>query len=244
MDRFVAYLSQFDLGFAGRIRGASLQQISELERLVGRSLPEAYHSFLLTMGLQNGGISIAFEGTTEITDILDFYRSEIANGQFIPPDDTLLIGVGAISIPNIALDLNQSKEPPVVFVDGDEIIGLYSESLEKLLFNTGFSQFRLKKFSQRVFVSGSYAQVGKQNASSIARAIALEHGFQPMWFADRISFSAERMGAALQIVQFEQQGIGISIAGVERGEVARVVSAMSQHLNLGPAEWQGTLTGR
>ena len=236
MERLLAYATKFKRDFSARIRGASAEQIMELEGFTGR-LPAYYIKFLQKMGLDDGGLDLTFDGTTRITDIIDYYRSEVRTGERDLPANCILIGVGAVSIPDIGLIRVGDDEPPVVFTDGDEIAGLFSDSLEKLLFSSVFAKYRMALYPYEAFLSASSVQIGKQNASKTARALALKCGFMQTWFTDRVTFCADKNEAAICIMQFEGQGISIRISAGEKHLVASTVEEMRRELNLNPAEW-------
>jgi hypothetical protein len=238
MEHYLAYMASFDPGFPARIRGATGEQIAELERLAAMPLPHSYRAFLERMGLNDGGLHIAFEGTTAITEILDYYRTEVLTGERKLPRESLLIGVGAISIPDIALDCRGPGEPPVVFTDGDQFAGLYAKSLEKLLFQTAFAKYRLAVYPWEATYSSSYNEIGKRHLTDVACSVAQACGLQRAGFSDRIACCAEKSDVAAYISQYEGQGIAVAIAGQDRHEVSRIGSEMVRQVGVRLVEWK------
>src|SRR5262245_13634576 len=238
MDKFLAYVVQFDPDFPGRIRGATPQQLAELEQLSGIPLPRSYTAFLLKMGVDDGGVNLTVDGTTNIKEMIAYYRSELLTRERELPGQCILTGVGAVSVPDIGLDCRGPGDPPVMFTDGDEYAGLYAETLEKLLFNSAFSKYRLALFPWEAFYAASFASLGRRDVSGTARAVAAECGFEPAWFSDRVTWCGEKLDAAVCITQYEGQGIAIRVAAQDREEVVRVGSAFLRQLGVRLIEWQ------
>src|SRR5437016_2302712 len=144
MEDFIQYVSQFDPDFASRIRGASAEEINTFERLVGLSLPPVYREFLSRMGHDSGGIDIAFEGTTRITEVMDYYQDLVLTGKVTAPRNCIVMGIGSPPTEDIALQLAPDGACPVFFASGGELLHLYGDSLEKVLFRGAFADFRMK----------------------------------------------------------------------------------------------------
>ena len=235
MKQFLEYVTGFDSEFPKRIRGASAMQIVELERLAGRELPVSYKNFLMTMGENDGGLCLTFDGTTNIEDVLTYYREEVATGNFPPPPDSVLIGFGLSEV--FALDCRASGEPPVMFVDGDTYTRLFAGSLDSLLFNTAFNQYAMSWFPWEVNYVASFADIGERDCTPIMPNLARECGLEPLWFSDRVCCCAERLDVRACLTQYEGQGISARIAGHDRSEVARIGAIIQQRLGLRLDKW-------
>ncbi len=216
VDQFLSYVSRFDPTFLGRIRGAEPAQMAALGRLAGLPLPASYAHFLARMGRDNGGINPTVDGTTDVAELIAYYETEVRGGATAVPAGCVLIGVGAVSLPDVALDCNEEGEPPVVFTDGDEVAGRYADSLEKLLFQIAFGKYRLRTFPWRTFLANSFAGLGRKMVVEEAAALAQAAGFDSCPFSDATTFCGEKADAAVKMTQYEGQGIGISLAA--RGE--------------------------
>ena len=237
MKQFLEYVTSFAPEFPRYIRGASPAQIAELERLAGRELPPSYKNFLAAMGENDGGLSLLFDGTMNIEDVLAYYREEIITGIFPPPPDAILIGIEGVSTPSIALDCRAPGEPPVMFVDGQKYTNLFAGSLDKLLFNTAFSKYVLSRFPWEVNYVASFNAVGKRDLTPIMPDLARECGLQPLWFSDRVCCCAENADAGACLTQYEGQGPSARIAGNLRSEVGRIGAIIAHRLGLRLDKW-------
>ena len=238
MEKALKYVSQLDPGFCGNIRSATSQQIAHLESLTNVTIPQCYRDFLAVMGMDTGGLALAAEGTTKITEIIEYYETEVVPGERDLPDQCILFGVGAISIPDLAVNSRDGDTPEVVFTDGDEVTGLYAETLEKLVCAKAFSKYRCSDCLYKASLSASYAELKGEVAIEAVRVAALECGLQTYWFSDRITCCAEMIDAAVYDVQYDGEGIGIRVAGRLQDEVFRIATAVSKSTGIRRIDWR------
>ena len=168
----VAYAGRFDPLLPSRAAGASPGDIAELERLAGRPLPPIYVAFLLRLGANHGGLNVAFDGTTNIGEVLGYYRNLVKYQTPPLPPGLFLIGWGGQGA-HVGLRQAGTTGPEVVFLDDDdEVVGLYAESLEKLLYQTAFDKYRWRTFRATALYSSSFESIGKRDQMPKAREIA------------------------------------------------------------------------
>lgn len=218
MKDLLEYIKQTNPNFECQIRGALPEEISKLENLVGTSLPDNYKEFLAIMGHGDGGLDLTFGGTTDITDIIDFYERFCIQLGFKLPSKCVLIGLGPPPSGHIVLMLEENQEPKVFGMEDNEIYGLLAGSFRKLLFQVAFMQFRFYQYPVIRFYSNNNRE--RQLAAAINVAIDLQ--FQPLWFSDENCFNGEKKGMFLHIFQFQENDLNISITGELESEVETV----------------------
>jgi hypothetical protein len=139
MSEFLDLATSYDPDFQMRIKGATNEQILELEKLVERPLPESYRTFLRKLGADDGGLSLAYLGSTAIDQILGSYRKMKAENELcIVPEGCIMIGTGDASAGDVCLYTDGFREPAVILSLDGEVLQRYSDSLPQLLFRTVF----------------------------------------------------------------------------------------------------------
>jgi len=228
MEHFIQYVSQFEPDFASRIRGASEEEIDTLERLAGLRLPPIYRTFLSRMGHASGGIDIAFEGTTRITEVIDYYQNSVRTGKARVPPNSLIIGIGSPPTEDVALQLGSDRACPAFLASEGELLQLLADSLETLLFRVAFATFRMKLFH----AGGTYRNNSAARQRELADAVAVEIGYQRQWFSDSIEFCGERRDSAIIINQYQHHGLAIRIRAESDTEVESIGSVFAQRLGV------------
>ena len=231
IDELVVYVERFSPGFSKSIRGATEKEIRELAQLVGLPLPVPYVAFLRRMGHEDGGLSLALEGTTKISHIIDSYRECVSDGEALAPDGYVLVGTGRISR-DVCLECVGGQRLKVVFVENAKVVGLYAESFPGLLFRNAFAVFRLKVMAFSAQYVASYAQLGRRSVLGLARRLAVELGFQEQWFSDSIVFCGEMQGAAIAITQYQEQGMGVYVVAQDASELDRIGRVFKERFGL------------
>jgi hypothetical protein len=222
IDEFVAYVAQFEPGFPNIIRGASPEEISALERLAGRPLPEMYREFLERMGHESGKINLSLGGRSGISHVIEYYRDAIETGEREVPHNCIVIGHDQIAN-ELALEFKPDGEPQVVVSSGEEIKALHAESLEKLLYSLAFIAYRLRTLPYWASYTSSYQEIGMRMVLPAARQLAEQLGFTILWFSDTVTFCAERgTDAALEFTQHEGQGLAGRVAATSQAEVEKI----------------------
>jgi hypothetical protein len=233
MADLVEYVSLYDPDFATRISGADEDEIETLEVLVGQPLPEQYKQFLSLLGHSNDEFTLAYYGSTDIGEIIEYYADFRAGEVGPPPLNCVVIGYGDISVGNICLQFQDTQEPKVIFAVGKKVLGIYAGSLEKLLFRKAFIRHRLKIMPY----SGVYISNDSNPLFKAASEIALRSGFTQRWFSDDAAFCGEREGAGIFIEQYQGRGIWIRICGGSQGEVKKIGDAFQRELGVEFSHW-------
>lgn len=214
MQRFVQYVTTFDPQFASKIEGATAGEIQQFEQAAGVPLPSSLRRFLEVMGHRDGGLRLAFEGTTDVGDLIDAYQKR----RLYLPSNSVAFGFGGLAMDAVCLDLSGGAEPPAIFVTDGKRTGLYAESLPRLLFRTAFAKYRLPALAH----SGYLGCPGGQSILEPVRAGLLREGFTILPFSDAIAICAERAGAAVIAQQYEGEG-GAVLVGAAGAEAARQI---------------------
>ncbi|OJH38570.1 hypothetical protein [Cystobacter ferrugineus] len=235
IEAFIALASQWNPGFSERIRGATTQEILELTHLVGHPLSEAHEAFLRHMGHKDGGLALAMEGTTDISVVIDYYRACSSDDEPFPPD-CIVIGTGRLS-GDVCLESIRGREERVVFTEGEEIVGLYAESLIGLLYRHAFSAFRMGAMPFSAFYAASFEGVGRKQVLDTAGRMSLSLGFQKEWFSDGVVFCGEQKNVLMTITQYEGEGVGAVVAARSEAEVEQVGNALKSGLGLDFKKW-------
>jgi hypothetical protein len=232
MDAFLNYISQFEPTFANSIKGANPSEITSLEDLVGRPLPSFYRSFLSRMGYEIGGITIGYDTTTNILEVISYYKNYIITGLEMLPPNCIVISVGGLDL-NVCLQCSDNEEPRVVYSEGDEIYMLYAESLKKLLFRITFMKYEPKLFPY----STSYWNSNTKRMFESARRMALDLKFSQHWFSDDVAFCGMRDGGIISISQYEGHGTSIIVSAQSKAEVDRTGNFFMNQFGVKPLLW-------
>lgn len=246
MDRFIEYVSRFVPDFASKVQGASPEEIATLQRAVKRALPDSYKEFLARMGRRTGGISLGYDATSEIGEVILFHTGR---GRATPPD-CVAIGVGDVL--DVCLHLPPAGGERVLASDGALAYAILAESLPKLLFQYAFRNHEIRSFPHVAaamvdqMVARTYAAEKGGSMRDAARPLALELGFQPEWFTDEYSFCGRQDGGAIFVMQLQQQGKNVSdmglavVVGASTEEQAqRAAAPFRDRLGLKPYTYRG-----
>jgi len=180
-QRLSDYISQFDKTWIERIKPASPESIELLINLSGirkwnRSFPKSYQIYLEKMGTDDGGfLSSALGAYTDIGTIIEFYQeySECKPEVFEFPFFlffSLEMGGG------LAFDLSGKNKDAVMEFDGWKFSSFFSESFEKMIFQSAFSHFEKNKYCLTFNASSCFSEIGN--------SILNKYGFEKAWFSD------------------------------------------------------------
>jgi hypothetical protein len=238
MEEFIEYVSKYNPDFKNCIRGATTEEIEKLESYAGYSLPDSYRNYLRLMGNEACGIKLSNDGTSNIKDILEQYE-EYNSSEFRGiPQECILVGLGGLT-PDICLRLDKDEEPNLVCITNSEFADseieyLYSESLEKLIYQKAFIIYRSKKFLHRSYYGSSFNDIGRKYMLPFASQLAQAIGFDRLWFSDAIQFCGQKEGAGIYITQFEQEGITVAICADKLSDIQQVGSEFIKGLGVTP----------
>jgi hypothetical protein len=234
IEAFIQFVSQYDPSFPARIEGASNEEIDLLTGLVGRSLPASYREYLAAMGHLDGNLDLAFDGSTKISDVIDYYQ-EAAQGQVHPPPlGCIVVGTGDPAVGEVYLEeVPDTKEPRMMLgVDG-KIGQTYGESLPKVLYRKAFIKHELA----RTPFSAFYIDRKVRDLVSLASGAAVEEGFEPLWFSDLVAFCAQRDEVILMVEWYPKTLGLLKLAAGRREEVEEIGSLFSERLGLQFRQW-------
>jgi hypothetical protein len=206
MEKLIAYATQFEPQFRSRIRGSSRADIEALAALVGHALPPEYEAFLGFFGEADGGLKLAFDGSTALPDIMDFYREYVRTGEVVLPPGLLAIGADGMTGEAICLEWQHATDRPVVFTGGGRVRGGYAASLSGLLYRTVYMKFRYPLMRhQKLFI-------GAPGGFSAAVATAAKLGFAAEPFSDSLVYCGQRSGDLLILIEYEKQPLTLHFA--------------------------------
>ncbi len=230
MEDLIRYVAQFDPQFPQRIRGASAQEIARLEQLVGFPLPLTYRAFLAAMGHDVGGLDLAPDGISRISDIIEYYQCWVTTGLVELPPDSILICSAPIPAYDLVLQsCNGAAEPRVCDVEDGEMVGPRADSLEQLLFRLAFIRYQLNPLPYQCWYSNDRGTQQLQQAAMLTRSLSAHiHAF-----SDSLTLCAESEGMALYFKFFpERGGIAVRMGAVQPNILERIGPYFAEHLNL------------
>lgn len=194
------YIDKFDKNWKERIKPASnssiesLKSVAEIQKWCS-DFPESYRIFLETMGENDGGLlSKSLIGTSNIMEIIDLYEEfhKFYPNVFDVPYFTFFQNEMGNEL---AFDLSAMGKCNILETDCGEVIHVYSESFEKLLFQSAFNSF--ERFNTYIEVSGSSHQLKKKICNledeaiyDIMEELAMQWGLKKVWFSDKNHYIA------------------------------------------------------
>lgn len=245
MKELIEYIQLYEPQFAKTIRGATGEEVTRFESLVGRPLPSNYKDFLLCMGRSMGNLR---EDDTDfsIGRLLKFY--ELSKRR--PPRRYILIGVQLVdTYARFLLDCEPNTEQddcPVVQADPEEsfestdsIFPLYG-SLKDMLFALAFSKKRMTLLAHRRRFLPSRVSSGMgrlrevdPRLMSAADETLRRLGFQKLpYTSSRVSLY-ERGDAAFSLDRSsEGGGLTAELAAQDEREFKRLVELIQDHTSL------------
>lgn len=235
---FVAYIAQFDPQFPERIKGATDEEISELEEAVRRPLPAEYKDFLRHLGQGCDRLVFAGECSTKVSSMVSYYQAvneDLDAGlleglsdeeTYFPPEGCLAIGAYCLSSDDICLDLRTEGKMPVVGLDNGKTV-FFSNSLLQLLYCQGYTTYRLPALPHfKFFTDAGRPATPEGFARATAWASAAPWSLQ--WFSDGSSICVEGEGVAFCLTFFEKNGYMLHIGGAASKNLEETVQAISQ----------------
>lgn len=215
IDRLIEFVTRFDRQFPAEIRGASAEQIAELERWSGGPIPPSYREFLGRMGEDPSWLEIG-QGDPAVAGILQHYRGR---GSSYP--GYVLIAV-ADQDPYFNAYLEVAENPPrvVAFPDGRDLAKTLEQfrsplagSLEDAVCSRVFLHHRLLLMPHQElrFVSAEAGAVPESVRDTLAR-----RGMESHWFSNDWTHAAESATAAIHAVRPGTDTLTVRI-GAESG---------------------------
>jgi len=235
MEELLEYISRYRPEFVREIRGATEQEIAQLEELVGDSLPPQYQSFLETMGGDPATFSFSNDDAMTIADIIYYYQEKQRGETSVPPD-CVVIAWGGTEYEEQQLSLEEGPpDTSRVLVSSDEqILEPFAASFEKLLFRRAFIQYPLLTSPSR----GVYVGQGIRPQVEMAAAAARANGFREHWFSDQLAFCGEREDGALILCdQLEGRSLTLTLAARRRATITENARPFEKELGVKFNHW-------
>jgi len=232
IDELIAYWRQYFPTAAAAVKGAEPGEIAEMERLVGRPLPDDYRLYLERMGGYGVTVSGPSGPGSRIGNVLSYYQYMAQHGLRVPPGYVVIApgdrggSVGLRALPG--------REPSVVLMaDGavHRVIPL-ADSLPRFLFQTVFrdgSGVSLPFFGS---AQGRAARHWPDRARRAADAL----GLAALWFSDSGLLCYRGATAAALVDRFED-GLAVWIWSQSLEEGAHCGDVFGRHL--GFRRWLG-----
>lgn len=230
MDRLIAYAARSDPSFPARIKGATSAEIAAYEEVFGAPIPALLRAYFAAMGGDNGGLSFASGGDTDMPTLLDYMRSNRKPDRYAPmfPTDVCLVGVRPQPGAYVVLHPCDVADPPVHDAE-EELLGLVADSFEKLLFQTAFCRLRMEELPY----AASYMEVEYQKVSlSDALALAREAGFSVEWFSDSGRACLEREDARACILRPADDRLSLAINATSDAALRTAGAVFAEPLGL------------
>jgi len=227
MDSLMAYLRQFSPNADAGVQGAEPEQITDLEQIVGRPLPDDYRQYLERMG--NEGISVSFDGPgSRASNVLSYYQYLRASGQRVP-DGYLIIGPGERSL-SVALSDLPEREPAVVLMDSlaTSRVRPFAQSLPNLLFRQVFTTGNNATLPYFGSAQGHASRDWLDRARQAAGAL----GLAEQWFSEPSLACYQGKTAAAHVNQYEAGTLNVRIWSQSQEEAERCGAVFGRHLGL------------
>ena len=227
IGKLIDYWGYYFPAAAAAAEGANPQQISDLEQLVGRSLPDDYRQYLERMG--GYGISINTDGPgSRAADVIIYYRDLYASGQTVP-DGYVIIAPGD-RVSSIGLQDQPDRKPAVVLMGdrGEAQIRPLADSLPNLLFQTVFTNGN--NAVSPCFGSGQ----GRASCDWLnqARQAAADLGLAEQRFSEPSLLCCQGETTAISVNQFEASMLSVRVWSRSREEGEHCGDVLAQHLGL------------
>lgn len=231
MHELIQYILPYKPSFGSEIRGASPEEINLLQNAAGRVLPQTYRTFLLSMGHGTGGLPLAFDASSDISDLISYYKDigGAENADF--PQHYFLIGCMGNAVEETYISLTDDTQGPQVFHTGFDLTrpyAPYARSLRGLLFRLAFHRYRITHFQHSLEYCNARREPIVHRAASAARDL----GFTALWFSDETSYCGERGNMALTVNQFCADSPLMVVAGEHAKECRTVGKRLAKELHL------------
>lgn len=197
IEEIIEYIASFQTDFKTGIRGATEQEIGELETIIGKSIPNEYREYLAFMGHNNSDFSLWYPyEKSNISSIVQCYQ-DIYEENYTPPDDCILICDNIYPSQMLGLRKSDNKPESVwLLEDGDYYLEICAKSFEALLWRRAFILYALKGFKHR-----RYWRLPKSKTphkSVLLKEKLIQLGIEFLWFSDEVAQCAQ--GAEIKVL--------------------------------------------
>jgi len=235
MEELLEYISRYRPQFTREIRGATEEEIAQLEQLVGRPLPQQYRRFLESMGRDPGTFRFSSDDAMTVGDITYYYREQQRGETKAPPGCVVIAWGGAEYLEQqLSLEHGPPESSRVLVSADEEIVELYAASFEKLLFRRAFIEYPVLLGTSRGIWIGAEDMSQVERAAALARA----NSFREHWFSDQVAFCGEREDGALIVCdQLADQPLTLTITASRRSIVTNSAKPFEKELGVKFSHW-------
>jgi hypothetical protein len=180
---FLAACYPGDPNVLGRA-GASDEDIAELARLAGYSLPRMYRAFLREFGENTGRTYVGGDANATVSKLLETYADprEIAH----TPKGGILISTGGLMEDRFLICAG-AGEPEVGCIANAKVAYVMARSFEHLLYQETWTYARFSRSGRPFFTS---SRRDTKLLGELPAALAV-YGLEPYWFSDAYGYFAE-----------------------------------------------------
>lgn len=240
IDTLLARADGWTPGFSAKLEGASDEELGELERALGRPLPDELRSFLARMGREHAGlIGYGPELRFDIASLIEHARDEA----HAPPHVFCVVAAPDPDYQAIYVDQRQRVEAaPLVrlgVIDGTIVSYPEHSSLAAMLFGFAFITQCLPRFDYALSLRSSGVR-SPSFPNSSPRGAWLPH-FR--WIAEQLGFvdlpgsgpwwaCVEREDAAMMLFEVPGHAPDVRVAARERRRFSNLVELLCDNLEL------------
>ncbi|MCB9653383.1 MAG: SMI1/KNR4 family protein [Deltaproteobacteria bacterium] len=192
LEHLFAHVDKIDRDFRFRVKGASDDEIEQVERAMGVPVPQVHQEYLRTMGRNDGGLFRSSRARTNVPAILELIECIKEENSTADFERFVPIAIGD-AFEGWAL-VQKDGELPVVLIDHTRPGAYVARSLPHLALYTAFG-WRIKAAAHQVRFRVRADET--QLVQPSERAAWL--GFSPEWFCDHLSYFGVRPDSLLQI---------------------------------------------
>ncbi len=217
IQRLRSYSEEFSTEISSQWRGASEERIAYFSALCKQSLPEDYLSFLRAMGEEDGGLLEFFPAITRIEYLIEYYEECLRLEPESIPQDMIVFAIGQVGLDQVSIDMRPHGNCNIMLTSDDEIDGLYSENLRKMLFQFAFLKLEPKRYQYVQRMSSSERSISSTlKSKNLPLMRYLEQllptfGLKKLDFSDVMHYCARKNGLSLYLRHSEQKRIFFEI---------------------------------
>jgi hypothetical protein len=239
IETTLQYAERYFPGVARTLRGASPEEIEELQEAYGHPLPSSYREFLASMGRYSGRLISELNSHDLTLRAIRSYYLEEGNGAA----EFLCIGINQIgSQRNVWLYDNSGREPTVVISNPPPAVpteGPAWPSLESMLLETIFRSIRISVLGARAAYGPQLWDVASRGTRlQVLERIAPSIGLQRAVPSGRLSACYDRPAddprgeAAIYFYEPEPPTVYIEIAAATEQILTPFAAALDESLLL------------
>jgi hypothetical protein len=231
IDEFIHYMAHHDKTFPSRIKGATPNEITKFKLITGCELPPDYRAFLRAMGRSTGGVPLLNDGTSDICQLIEYYRAVRQEQEEPAPDGCLAIAIMGKSIPEVYLKMNGAEAGEICWGEDPGNWGAMARSLYDRLFQAAFLYIYMDS-TRPVFTHASrYFSKKSIPLERVARYVR-DLGFSIAEWSDRFNLCADRKDAVIAAQQWEQGTLSLVVAAQSDSEAVTIGHELAEAFEL------------